>query len=93
MQSILDGMVVEPHPTTNVLVLHSIIALQLPRESKFSFCESTTILTKFGQFPKILSPILDTVFGIVIEFRAEHQVKAQSPMVVTPSGIDRLVKP
>ena len=64
MDSTLLGIVEPLHPTTNVFVAVSIIALQLSLLSNTGFSSSTTILVKFVQLKKALYWIDSILFGI-----------------------------
>ena len=74
------------HPLNKVLVLVSIIALQLLRESYFELPLATVIDLKLLQLENAPSAILVTLWGMLIEERAQP-VKAFSPMLVTLLGM------
>ena len=60
--------------------------------SRFSEGFSTLTLIKDSQPSKAFSPILVTLFGIVMLFKEVQPMKASAPMLVTLSGIVMLVK-
>ena len=65
----LLGIVLFLHPDINVLDDVSMIALQLLRES-YTVLLLTTISVRLLQSDKTLCPMVFTLLGIVIEFKA-----------------------
>ena len=68
----LFGIIVFLQPKTKVLVVVSIMALQLSRESYTAFPEATLIEAKLSQPRNAISPMLVTLFPIVTEVRPEQ---------------------
>ena len=87
------GITVFLHPTINVFVFVSIIALQLSRESYFVFPDSTSIVVRPEQSENAELPMLVTEFGIVTLVKLEQPEKAEPPMLVTELPIVTLVRP
>lgn len=83
----LEGMIVFLQPVIRVFVSVSIIALQLFRESYDLFPTSTSIEVRHMHCSKTLSPMLDTLLGIVMEVRLLQPENAKRPMLVTLLGI------
>ena len=77
------GITVFLHPWTNVLVLVSMMALQLPFELKTGLSWSTTILDTLEVPPKAKFPMETTDFGMVIEVKLLHPLNAPNSKVVT----------
>ena len=75
------------HPATKVLLLVSMIALQLFRESYAKLSVSTMMDVRLVQFLKRFPPMLVTLLGMVMEVRPLQLQKAREPMVVTLLGI------
>ena len=65
----LLGITVFLHPTTNVLVVFSIIALQLSRESYLELPSSTVTEVKPLQQENAPLPMVVTLLGIVTEVK------------------------
>ena len=76
-------MMVFLQPITKELLAVSIMALQLSLESYFVFPDSTFIEVRPVQPENASSPILVTLFGMVIELRPAHPEKAELPILVT----------
>ena len=87
------GITVFIHPTINVFVFVSIIALQLPRESYFGFPESTSIVVRPEQYQNASLPMLVTELGMVTLVRPEQPENALSLMLVTEFGITVFLHP
>ena len=87
----LEGIFVFLHPAIKVFEDVLIIALQLFRESKTEFPDSTTIEVKPPQSINALPPMLVTLEGIVTEVKP-LPMNAQAPMLVTLEGISMEVK-
>ena len=68
----LLGITVDLHPTINLFVSVSIIALQLSRESYLSLPLSTSIKVNPEQPEKAEEPMLVTLLGIVTEVKPEQ---------------------
>ena len=86
------GIIVFLHPTTSALVAVTMIALHSARESYLEFEESTVMLDRFLQFPKIWTPMLVKPLPMVTDVKLEQPVKAKLPMLVTLLGITMLVR-
>ena len=93
MDVTLLGMIVFLHPAIKVLLLVSMMALQLLRESYFVLPFSTTIEVKPEQPKNALLPIDVTLLEIVIEVKPEQSRNAPLPMDVTLLGMVIEVKP
>ena len=81
------GITVFLHPTINVLVFVSIIALQLSRESFFVFPYSTSIVFRPEQYSKAEEPMLVTEFGMVTLVSPEQPENALPAIPFVPSFI------
>jgi len=87
----LFGMVVVLQPFINVFVAVSIIQLLPFPELYAVFPSSTSILVNLLQERNALSPMLVTLFPIVILVNQVQEENADSPMLVTLFGISILV--
>ena len=81
------GITVFIHPAIKALVLVSIIALQLFRESYLEFSLSTIIEVRPVQSRKAALPMLVTELGMVTEVRPVQISKALFPMLITELGM------
>lgn len=85
MHVTLSGMVDFLHPIKSVLVLVSMIALQLSRESYLGLPGITTIDSRPLHPSKAELLMLITLSGMVIDIKALQPVKAELSMLVTLS--------
>ena len=83
----LLGIIVAEQPALRQLLLVSIMALQLSRESYVVLPSSTMMEVRLLQPEKAEPPMLATLSGMVMEVRLLQPENAQIPMLVTPSGI------
>jgi hypothetical protein len=90
---VLLGILVFLHPTINVLLAVSNIALQSLRESYTELLDSTVTLAKLLQPIKALLLIDTTLSGIMMEVKPVQPAKALPLIDNTPLGIVKLVKP
>ena len=93
MDDTLLGIMVFLHPIISVLLLVSMIALQLSRESYFVLPFSITIEVKPVQPRNAASPMDVTLLGMVIEVKPLHSWNAKFPIDVTLLGMVIEVKP
>ena len=87
------GITVFLHPTINLFVFVSMIALQLLRESYIGFPFSTLMEVKPLQPMKAVETIFVTVLGIISEVRPVQKEKEELPMLVTELGMVMEVRP
>ena len=88
----LFGIIVLLQPIINSFVSFFIIALQLSLLSYTVLPSSTSILTRLLQLPNAESPILVTLFEIVMPNNPLQSKNASFPIFNTPSGITMLVR-
>jgi len=86
------GMVVFMQPAINVLVVVSIIALQLLRESYFGLSLTTEMEVRLEQPENAEEPMEVTELGMLMVVRPEPP-NAMSPMEVTELGIVVFLQP
>lgn len=87
------GMTVFLQPAINLLLLVSIIALQLLRESKHLFSAFTFMVDSSAQLANTPAPRLVKPEPIVTEDKRLHPLNAPSQIIVKLLGIDIVVIP
>ena len=81
------------HPTINLFVVVSMMALQLSLESYILLPSSTAKLVMLGQRVKAPTSISVTEFGIMTDVSSAQLLNADRPIEVTEFGITVLLQP